>query len=280
MKNPRLFWGIVLIIFLCVYSFIVDLSAEEQRYIQKANFPEIGIEDGSPAYYGILNAISNYTGPELAIRLIKFVFIGFFLLISFIILERNNKLENLLLFIFYPSFMSLIFTQDKNLFTLALLFAGIEGIFPLFLAPLAGLVEATFYGIQSALFLPLFLFFGKKAVIPNGVKILNIILLVIFAILIISWWGSRGFLPSSPEHEDVGLVNTVLFLVPICALDGSLFGTASVFISIILFVLGLPYWAYRPLEAMAINAVLNGEAGIILKTLSQYMPAWLKEQRT
>jgi hypothetical protein len=270
MKNPRLAWGIILLVFLLAYSFVLGISPEEHRYIS-------GAKDGgdsSPGYYFILRSISNYAGYELTIRIIKFAFIGIFLLFAFLILEKRGKLNNLILFLFYPSFISLIFTQDKNMLTLALIFAGISNMLPYYLAPMFGAVTATFYGLQAFIFYPILAFFKDKFIINNGLKWINIGLVLAFMIMNIAWWGYLGFHQSSSDHEEVGLVNTILMLGIICSLDWSMAGTISMIISILLFCLGFQYWAYRPMEFMALNAVVNGEGEIILKTLSVYWMAW------
>lgn len=270
MKNPRIFYAVASIIFLFAYC-AFGLKAEEERYIEGAD----SFTTNSPFYYIVLNILAQPLGYFWAVSLIKFVSLAFLLTVAFIILDKRNRLENMLLLFIYPAFISLIFTQSKNILSLGAYFAAIN--FPLLV--FFSLGWATTYGIQFLALAP-FIFLFRERMQEQKFAAINLIALAAFVLLIVGYWGSLGFHQfQRGVHEESGLVDTVLTLAIICAFDWSLTGTVSLALCFVFYAIGGPYLAYRPLELMALNAVLNGQAGIIIKTfydIGNAVLIWMK----
>ena len=282
MKNPNLFWAIAIFAYILTYTFLVPISAEEHRYIAVAELqPDIlkpNILVSSPLYYSLLNSFHQLLNYEDAIRAIRLIFLLLFFATIYEILEPIGQLNLLIIPMLFPSFPALIFSQSKNIivFAFALIAYKNRTLGWWLFSIVAGLCYGTFYGIQLFIISLAYLVF-KDRIFENYLQKVNLILLGLFILLIIGYWGYLGFHQfEAGAHEESGLVDTVITLAILCAYDGTFAGTLSLIMAIGLFALGQPYWSYRPLELMAINSFINGRAGELLKTLSSFIPAWLK----
>ena len=291
MKHQTLFWGIMCLAYILTFSFLLDITPEEHRYIKQAE-SMIGanywqqLTSGSYGYYTLLEIMTPLVGnTDMIIRLLRFAFLAIFFTSAFLYLKEKDKLDYLIIFMLFPSFIELIFSQSKNIFAF--------GLFALFLinknksswwlwatvAIIGSLLYATFYGLQILILIGFYSFLRDES-LQNSWKSANLAMLAFFVILNIAYWGWLGFNPFvAGVHEEVGLVGTVLMLAILCAFDFTLFGTLSLAMSIMLFIGGEPYWAYRPLELMAINAVLNGKPEIAFKSLASLFKAWPNPNR-
>jgi len=283
MKNPFLFWAIMCLVYITAYSFLIDITPEEHRYIDKAqaflgaNF-QTQLMSGSFGYYALFSSISTVFNSDIAIRILRFLFLLVFFGGALLVLEKANRLNYLLILMLFPSFIGLIFSQSKNIFAFGLFIYFLvkkdkpNWEFWFILSIIGSLAIATFAGIQIT-FILLFYLVMKEKLFENNWKYPNLIMLGFFVILNIAYWGFLGFNQFEPVvHEEVGLLTTVLMLAVICIFDHTLIGSLSLVMGIVLFLAGQPYWAYRPLELMAINAVLNGRVEIGLKSLASLIP--------
>ena len=266
MKNPTVFWGIAIFAYCAIFAFGFDITAEEQRYIAVAQQLNgegniLGIPN-SVGFYMYLNWLAESTGMNynIAMKLIIFTFLFIFLVCNYCMMKDKRMMLVAMLF---PSFIGLIYSQIKNVLVFAMGLFLLEDYkekdkYILIVAAVMigiSIFFATFYGLQFLALAICFAVLGNKMLERKYLN-MNRVLVAGIVLCFFIKWGVMGFHSFEViNHEEVGLLNTVLMLCVLAIFDGTLIGTVSFLMVFFFIAIGEYWWAYRPLELVAINVL-------------------------